>query len=272
MTARAAALAVLLVCELTVAAALVLRAPTSSDRVETSLSTHGREMLLTVHAGVDAQRTAQRVTAEIGLAVDAVVAFWGDDWRRDIVVDVTATEAQFAAALAGTGVESAFAGMAAVAVATWVDPANGTADGQRIVFAPAMAGVGDSGLRLVLRHELFHYAARTQTALDAPVWVTEAVADFVARPPQPTDVVAQLPADADFLGPEPARSRAYDQAWSFARFVADRYGVAALRQFYVRAAGAGHTDVASALREVLGASTSELLEQWADWQTAVERR
>jgi len=33
--------------------------------------------------------------------------------------------------------------------------------------------MSDSALRIVLTHELFHYAARVETALDAPHWLTE---------------------------------------------------------------------------------------------------
>ncbi|EUA23932.1 peptidase MA superfamily protein [Mycobacterium xenopi 4042] len=35
------------------------------------------------------------------------------------------------------------------------------------------AAMSDAALRIVLRHELFHYAARADTALDAPRWLTE---------------------------------------------------------------------------------------------------
>ena len=51
-------------------------------------------------------------------------------------------------------------------------------------------GMSDASLRIVLRHELFHYAARADTAADAPRWLTEGVADFIGRPQTP------LPANA----------------------------------------------------------------------------
>ena len=50
------------------------------------------------------------------------------------------------------------------------------------MFAPGAAAMSDASLRIVLRHELFHYASRAETAADAPRWLTEGVADFVARP------------------------------------------------------------------------------------------
>ena len=108
-----------------------------------------------------------------------------------------------------------------------------TTTGERIMFAPGAANMSDASLRIVLRHELFHYAARAETAADAPHWLTEGVADFVARPPAPIPANAAvmtqrgLPTDAELSGPQ--RSLAYDRAWWFTRFVAEEYGTAALR-------------------------------------------
>ena len=98
----------------------------------------------------------------------------------------------------------------------------------------------------MLTHELFHYAARADTALDAPRWLTEGVADFVARPPAPVPADAlpvplTLPSDADLDTPGPQRSLAYDRAWWFARFVADTYGAPKLRELYLATCGVGHT-------------------------------
>ena len=106
-----------------------------------------------------------RIGSQIGDAAEAVTAFWGTDWRRDIVIVASGSDEQFAA-LAGGGAD--------IAAAT---------TGERIVFAPGAAAMSDAALRIVLRHELFHYATRAATASDAPRWLTEGVADFVARPP-----------------------------------------------------------------------------------------
>jgi hypothetical protein len=122
-----------------------------------------------------------RVAADIGQAVDAVEAFWGTDWPRDIAVVATGSQRQFETE-AGGGPAAQWADIAAVAVADRVDPARRIAIGQRIVFAPGAVGMSASALRIVLNHELFHYAARADTAVDAPRWLTEGVADYVARP------------------------------------------------------------------------------------------
>ena len=67
--------------------------------------------------------------------------------------------------------------------------------------------------------------------------------------------------------PGAARSLAYDRAWWFSRFVADRYGTAALRALYVRACGFGHPDVEIAVHDTLGADLDEVLTGWRRWLT-----
>lgn len=204
--------------------------------------------------GMGAQRTApllSRIAGEMADAADAVTAFWGRDWRREVVIVATAADEQFAA-LAGGGSD--------IAAATTKD---------RITFAPGAAAMSDASLRIVLRHELFHYAARADTAADAPRWLTEGVADFVARPagPPPAHARAVLPSDTDLDTAGAARTLAYDRAWWFSRFVADQYGTAALRALYMRACGNGHVDVATAVRDTLGADLDQVVTSWRDWLT-----
>lgn len=207
-----------------------------------------------------------RVAADIGDAVARVEGFWGTDWSHDIVVVATATDAQFAAAAQAPG---AARDTAAVTVADAVDPVAHQVSGQRVVLAPGAGRMSAGLLRIVLAHELFHYASRSATATDAPRWLTEGVADFVARPaaavPRGQPVPVALPSDAEFTGAGPQLSAAYDRAWLFARFVADRYGVDALRALYQRACGPGHPDPAAAMRAVLDAGPDELLVGWQRW-------
>lgn len=229
-----------------------------------------RDVTLISLGGAATDPLLRRVSTELDGAVDAVESFWGTDWPHDILVVATGTDAEFVQQAAGV---TDTAHIAAVTVADDVDSASGSVTGQRIVFAPGAVSMTPTALRIVLTHELFHYAARGETALDAPRWLTEGVADFVARPfvpgqgGSPGSLPQALPTDADFAATGPELSLAYDRAWWFARFVADRYGVAALRALYVRAAGRGHTDVPTALREVLGASEAQVLVGWREWLT-----
>jgi hypothetical protein len=207
-----------------------------------------------------------RIRGEIGGAVNAVAGFWGEDWQRDVVIVAAATDDEFAAE-AGPGLR--WTGVAAVAVADRVDFNRRIAFGQRIVFAPGAASMSDAALRIVLRHELFHYAARTDTAFDAPLFMTEGVADFVGRPhtpvPGPNALPATLPSNAELITAGPQRPRAYDRAWWFARFIADSYGAPTLRRLYLRACGPGHPDPAAAVSETLGIGLPQLLDRWARW-------
>lgn len=196
-----------------------------------------------------------RIGTELPDASAAVTGFWGPDWPREIVVVVTESAEQFRV-LAHGGPD--------IAAAT-------TADG--MVFAPGAAAMSDAALRIVVRHELFHYAARGHTVADAPLWITEGVADYVGRPaarrPEPgqADLLARLPDDADLQTEGPTRSLAYDRAWWFSRYVAERYGPDTLRELYLRACGPGHPDPATAVRETLHEDIDEVLAQWRRWMT-----
>ncbi len=231
-----------------VATTASLTTPTSASTSQTLKD--GRSVRL-VGLGERTAPLLRRIAAQVDDAADAVTAFWGPDWPREIVIAAAGTDAQFAAVGGGDTHTAA------------------TTTGERIVFAPGAAQMDDSSLRIVLRHELFHYAARAETAADAPWWLTEGVADFVARPlePLPADaaMMAQrgLPTDAELSGPE--RSMAYNRAWLFARFVAERYGTAALRALYVRACGPGHPDVAPAVQDTLGTDLAGVLAAWRQW-------
>jgi hypothetical protein len=254
----AAALGLALIVEIVTAAA-VLSWPATTP------AAHNHTMRLVDRGGPAA--LIGRVASEIPGAIDAVTAFWGDDWPREIVVVITGTDADFAAQ---TGEPTRdWTGVAAVAVADRVDLDRREVSGQRIVFAPGANSMNETALRIVLRHELFHYAARSRTAFDAPRWLVEGVADYVGRPsaprPGPGTLPARLPTDAELDAGGRQGSTAYDRAWWFARFVADEYGPPGLRRLYVEACGPSHPDPDQATRTALGAGLSELLSRWQRW-------
>lgn len=263
-------LGLLLLVELIVAVALVWRsAPTpaqvaapASPTVASSVpspSSHtltlrdGRTASLLPLGGAKSSALVARIAAELDSATDAVTAFWGDDWRRDIEIVAAGTDDEFAAM-----------GTPGSDIAAATTPA-------RIVFAPGAAAMSEGALRIVVRHELFHYASRADTAADAPRWLTEGVADFVGRPPQPRPgpavaaELAHVPTDADLDTPGAMRSLAYDRAWWFSRFVADRYGMPTLRKLYLQACRPGHPDVSTAIHDTLGADMTQVVATWRQW-------
>ena len=146
-----------------------------------------------------------------------------------------------------------------------------TTTAERIMFAPGAAAMSDASLRIVLRHELFHFASRADTAADAPRWLTEGVADFVGRPPPagrrhrgpapqrwrtiPTD--ADLDAPQDQLGRWPTTARGGSAGSSPTRTAPPRCGRCTLR-----ACGPGHPDAATAVRDTLGADLPTVLAGW----------
>jgi hypothetical protein len=243
--------------------------PATSFSAPRTLQVGDRVLRMTDLGGPQSQILLARVAADIGPAVDAVEAFWGTDWPREIDVVATGSQQQFEARAGGPAGQ--WADIAAIAVADRVDPARRIALGQRIVFAPGAAGMSAHSLRIVLSHELFHYAARADTAPDAPRWLTEGVADYVARPHAPlpgiTPPPTALPSDADLSAPGPQRSQAYDRAWLFALFVADTRGAPTLRALYRVACGNRRTDLPDAVRDVLGTDTAEILADWQQWLT-----
>ena len=252
-------LAVVLIAELIVASVLVL-APSPQG--------HGRTVELVSLGGERTDPVLGRVRSAIGAAVAAVEQFWGTDWQRRITVVATDSDAQFAAE-AHLDPNRQWTDIAAVAVADEVDPARRAASGQRIVLAPGAAAMSDEALRIVVTHELFHFAARADTAVDAPRWFTEGVADFVARRPEPVPAAeaanTALPGDTDLDNPGALRSAGYDRAWWFARFVADEFGVDGLRRLYQQACGPGHGDFPDSVRRAPGIDAGALQMRWGRW-------
>lgn len=253
------------------AASVLLARAGSESGPPTLVVGDGRVVHLVSLGGARTDELLSRVGADIGGAVAAVERFWGTDWTPEIVVVATGSAAQFAAE-ARLDPRREWSDIAAVSVAEKVDFDRRQAAGQRILLAPGASAMTDPGLRMVLTHELFHLAARTDTALDAPRWLTEGVADFVARPAAPLPPSAAtdttLPSDAELDVPGPDRSAGYDRAWWFSRFVAETYGADGLRRLYIRACGPGHGDFGTAVREALGTDLADLRAQWAGWLTA----
>lgn len=244
----------------------IVAAPASVTTPTAASTTENLDDGRTVHlAGLGGEHTASlltRIAAQMNDAARAVTAFWGPDWPRDVLIVAAATDAEFGR-LAGGGPDTA-----------------ATTTAERIMFAPGAAAMSDASLRIVLRHELFHFASRADTAADAPRWLTEGVADFVGRPPPAEPVIqhesprlsdpaelATIPTDADLDAAGATGSAAYDRAWWFSRFVADTHGTSTLRALYLRACGHGHPDVATAVHDTLGADLQEVLVRWHHWMS-----
>ena len=228
----------------------------------------------------DTDRTVGYVREQLAPAVKTVTDFWGKDWPRKAVVVVTGDTEEFAG-LTRTE-EGATSGAAAATVYANLNRGTKTVSGQRVVLSPAAGNLTETGIAVILRHELFHVATRLITDDKAPLWLTEGVAEYVGRlgtSPEFTDVApdlatsvsggevpAKLPSDADFAIDDEQARVAYQSAWSFAAFIADEHGEDKLKAMYRDAAPtseAGKTK--AAVSKAVGTDYDSLITDWQSW-------
>ncbi|GAA0656884.1 hypothetical protein GCM10010193_04350 [Kitasatospora atroaurantiaca] len=213
-------------------------------------------------------------------AVPAVSEVWGTGWAGRLLVEIPATEVQFAQLL---GVPAAdYQGIAAVTTAAAGAPLHAPAD--RVLINPeAFAGLTELGRRVVTTHEATHVATRADTRAWTPLWLSEGVADFTGyrgtgrtprqiAPELARDVAAgripqSLPADADFAAGSAGIAQAYELSWLACDLIARRFGTDRLVAFY-RAVGAegppADRDVwlDRVMRDRLGPGIAEFTKLW----------
>lgn len=229
------------------------------------------------HPGEEA--AADRLARELDSAVRAVSEVWGDQWPQRVTVLLPSTLPELRAVV---GSRFATDGIAAVAVADRVDRATRRVEGARVVLNPdTTANLSDSALRVVLRHEITHVAARASTVDGSPMWLLEGFADYVGYRDSGTSTAqaapnltrllanegppADLPRNIDFQSTGAKLDLVYQLSWSVSRYVAQRSGEAKLVELYRRIAGTGKaTDesVDAAFRSVLGIDRTEFLRGW----------
>jgi hypothetical protein len=225
---------------------------------------------------------ADRLSHELDSSVASVTAVWGTGWSQRVALLLPDTPEEMRA-LVGQGfpVES----VVAVAVADRVEIPRHVVVGQRVVLSPnGSRALSLASLRVVLRHEITHVAARADTVDGSPMWLLEGFADYVGYrdsgitlaqgAPNLVEVVKNggppqnLPEDKDFRGQGRDLDLAYQQAWSVAKFVSDRYGEPALIALYRKLAGAGSvsaTQTDELLRAAIGLDRATLLAGWRQY-------
>jgi hypothetical protein len=228
----------------------------------------------------DEKDLATKISRELDSDVAAVSAVWDQPWPRQVAVLVPDSEDELKAFV---GPEFAVDSIAAVAVADRVDNGNHTAVGQRVVLNPDNADkMPTASLRVVLRHEMTHIAARGYTVDGTAMWMLEGFANYVGYRDSgiPMGVAAadvadlardgtpptDLPANGDFAAGGDKINLAYDEAWTLTSFIADTFGQHSLVTLYLRIAG-GKPDapVDQALHDVLGVDKAGLVAGWQDY-------
>jgi hypothetical protein len=159
----------------------------------------------------------------------------------------------------------------------------GSPTGSRIVWNQTTLPITDPTFDRVIVHEATHAATHALVTEEAPRWVVEGYAEWVAYKDRPetrrTDAdferalsdpgfPSRLPGDGRFfLGPQTLN---YTISWQANRYIAERYGEGALNELFVRLARVSDkaqtgAQQKQAFAEVLGVSEAELLADFRSW-------
>lgn len=228
------------------------------------------------------QPMVDRLVRELDPAVQAVSELWPTKWSRRVAVLLPDSPGEMRALV---GPDFPVESVVAVAVADRVDNVSRAVSGQRVVLSPTgVRGLSIASLRIVLRHEITHVAARADTVDGSPTWLLEGFADYVgyrdsgvnldegapdlARQVRQDGPPAALPEDRAFRARGSDIDLAYQQSWSLARYVADTFGEKSLIAMYRELAAAGAvsaTETDRMLRDVLGVDRAELVRGWQSY-------
>ena len=195
-------------------------------------------------------------------------------WRPRLVVEVPPSADALDRAV---GAEpGTYAGIAAVTAT--VDGSSAPGAPVHVLVNPDELGrLGATGSQVVMSHEATHVATAAATD-DAPLWLLEGFADYVAlrdvdlpvetaaaqaiRQVRRTGVPQELPSQAEFDAGGPHLGAVYESAWLVCTTIVDRAGEDALVRLY-EAVSAGQ-NVPQALRRHTGLTVSEVVRAWQD--------
>jgi hypothetical protein len=228
------------------------------------------------------QPMVDRLVRELDPSVAAVSELWPTRWSQRVVVMLPDSPGEMRALV---GPDFPVESVVAVAVADQVNNASRAVAGQRVVLSPnGVRGLSIASLRVVLRHEITHVAARADTVDGSPTWLLEGFADYVgyrdsgvtlaegapdlAKQVRDDGPPSALPEDRAFRGGGDDLDLAYQQSWSLARYVADTYGEDRLIEMYRELAAAGAvsaTETDKMLRTVLGVDRADLVRGWQSY-------
>ncbi|MCW4355392.1 hypothetical protein ONR57_18985 [Hoyosella sp. YIM 151337] len=223
-------------------------------------------------------------------ALDAADDFWKQQWDSTVVVYIAGSHEEFSA-LTGGFYDHSPAAAIAIADVRRNEPADSisgaaghTVSGQRIVVsAPAFRQLDAKAQLSVLRHELTHVITRAVTDPATPLWLVEGTAEYVGRKPMETQLEDgapltralvqsqgppdRLPRDDHFRAGGQTTSLAYELAWTFAVFLAEKFGKAAIPEIFAELAapGSGQGVVDERMRQATGETLAELVGEWGQW-------
>jgi hypothetical protein len=224
----------------------------------------------------------ERLVRELDTSVEAVSAVWPTSWSKRVALMLPDSPGEMRALV---GPDFPVESVVAVAVADRVDNKTRTVAGQRVVLSPSgVRALSVASLRIVLRHEITHLAARADTVDGSPTWLLEGFADYVgyrdsgvtlaegapdlAKRVRQDGPPTALPEDRAFRSSGGELDLAYQQSWSLARYIAEHYGEPTLIAVYRKLAGAGPVSAMETddmLRDVLGVDRGGLVAGWQSY-------
>jgi hypothetical protein len=227
------------------------------------------------------------LAAEADRDIPRVSAVWGSNWARRAVLEVPATQQQFAA-VSGAGGDLS---QVEAVQSTEVSGDGRQQSGNRITVNPApFSQLSPAGRGVVLTHELTHVATRAVTMPITPLWLVEGLADYTGflqsglsnrsitlelrALVRASGAPTALPANSAFGSGDPNVAASYEEGWLACRLIATRYGSAQLVRFYTlvgTSTGTSTAAVDSSLRAVTGQGLTAFTAQWRSYVTAQVR-
>ncbi|HEU0129572.1 MAG TPA: hypothetical protein VFQ85_01095 [Mycobacteriales bacterium] len=228
------------------------------------------------------------IAREVESAVAHVSSYVGKGWGEKVVIVLPRSQDELEHLLENPDVPFEFAAIAKPQYAELRGDPGRRLAGERVVINPKNFRPGDATNRMLIRHELTHVALVKRTGPLSPTWLVEGVAEYVGNAGsliaddriggELRDLVdksgppAHLPSDSDF-GLIADAGPAYNEAWLACRYIALRWGRAALLRLYDRMGdlnGADHpgTKLATELRRVLRTDEAALVSGWRPYVRA----
>jgi len=236
--------------------------------------------------GLAPREELARLAATADRAVTDVAEVWGKDWPRRVVVVAPDTVRQLASIVDSP--RRQLSRIAAVTTGQYL-VAGEQRSTDRVVLNPAaFAKLAPLGNDVVLTHEVTHVATRSGPARDAPIWLSEGFADYVAYLDTglPVELVAgelledvrrgrvprRLPDHMDFRATSKELAQAYQMSWLACLRVAELRGQHDLVRLYraVGRAGADEERTERVFRRVLGQSQREFVRAWRGYLRTLE--
>lgn len=228
------------------------------------------------------------IQAEVQSAVRHVSSYVGKTWGEKTVVILPSNHEELTYLLENPDVPFEFAAIASPEFTTLDEDYLGLFAGTRVVINPANFSPGAAFNRLLIRHEITHVALFERTGPLTPKWLAEGIAEYVGNAgsdlpayrlaPALAELVDEegvpdyLPLDSDF-GIIGEAGVGYNAGWMLCRYIAARWGRAALLRLYDEMGtreglSKPSEKLGTVLKSVLGVDEATLLKAWRPYVRA----